>query len=162
MRMELLMSGVVALGVVGCVPPAPARPTVFTTVAAQPDAVDHAVRVLTQHGFTVAHVDDRAGVVESAWQGTRFMYGQNQYNESRYVTRRAIVTVAPSQDGSQVMVKVEDMACVNPGAFISGDAGDADCVTMTGLVPPDQELLDRVGSDLAGALGLPPRAASAR
>ncbi len=151
-----------AVVLVGCVGTTPARPTVFTTQAAQPDAVNHAVRVLTQNGFTVANVDDRAGVVESAWQGTRFMYGQNQYNETRYITRRAVVTVAPSGDGSQVMVKVEDMACVNAGAFIAGDEGNADCVAVAGLVPPDQSLLDQLGADLAGALGLPPRAASAQ
>lgn len=157
-RISLLLS----LLATACVGAQPARPHVFSTSAAPDEAIDHAVRVLAQHGLTIDRVDERARVVQTQWQGTAFMYGSNDADQTRYVTRRFTVTIAPQAAGSQVFVRVEDMACVNPDAFIAGDATFADCQVIDGIVPPDQEMLDRIGQDLAGALGLPPAVADQR
>jgi len=141
--------------VAACIGAQPARPSALTTSIAPADALDGAIRVLTQNGFTTARVDDRAGVVESDWQATQFMYGQNQYHQTRYIARRALVTVAPQGGGSQLLLQMQDMACVDPAAFIAGDGAYADCVAVDGLVAPDQELLDRIGAQLATSLGGP-------
>jgi hypothetical protein len=50
---------------------------------------------------------------------------------------------------------MQDMACVDPAAFIAGDAAYRDCVAVDGLVAPDQELLDRIGAQMAANLGQP-------
>jgi hypothetical protein len=154
-RITLLLS----LLATACIGPQPARPHVFSTTTPPDDAVDHAVRVLSQHGLTIDRVDERARVVQTQWQGTAFMYGSNEAGQTRYVTRRFTVTIAAEAAGSQVFVRVEDMACANPDAFIAGDATFADCQVVDGVVPPDQALLDRIGQDLAGALGVPPAVA---
>jgi hypothetical protein len=144
-----------AMSAAGCICAQPARPTALTTSIAPPDALDGTIRVLAQNGFMAARVDDRAGVFESQWQATQFMYGQSQYQQTRYVARRTLVTVAPQGAGSQIIVQMQDMACVDPSAFIAGDGAYADCVAVDGLVAPDQELLDRIGAQLATSLGGP-------
>lgn len=156
-RLVSILVPVVALA--GCVGAQPARPTVISTQTSAPDAMDRALRVLAQHGFTAERVDDRAGVIQTRWQETTFMYGQNEYKQTRYIARRLTVTVAPQATGSEVVVRAEDTACVNPGALAEGLNADADCIAVPGLVPPDQELLDRVGADLHGALGSAPSTA---
>jgi len=147
-----------------CAGAKPARSQTITSTAQPASALNHAARILAQQGMSVARIDEQAGIIQSAWQATRFGYGMTSASAGvpRYITRRATITVMPKGNGSEVFVRVEDMACANPDAFIAGDATVADCRAVAGIVPPDQKLLDRIGSALARALGVAPSRTAVR
>jgi hypothetical protein len=131
----------------------PAKPTIVSTHSSPPDAVNVAVRVLSQHGLTAAHVDEAAGVVQSEWQATDFLYGEGPSKRDAYIVRRFTVTVVPGDPESQVRASVEDMRCEDPGLFVDEGSGThAGCLAVEGVVPPDQEKLDAIGADLQRAL----------
>lgn len=141
-----------------CVGTKPVRTQTITSTALPASALNHAARILAQQGMSVARIDEQAGIIQSEWQATRFGYGMTAASGGvpRYITRRATITVMPKGNGSQVFVRVEDMACANPDAFIAGDATVADCRSVDGIVPPDQKLLDRIAGELGRLLGVAP------
>jgi hypothetical protein len=63
------------VAVSGCIGTRPARPTVISSQTSAAEAMDQTLRVLARHGFTADRVDDRAGVIQTRWQETTFMYG---------------------------------------------------------------------------------------
>ena len=143
----LILGPLLALLLLGCAKPV--KPTIVATTASTPDAVNAAVRVLSQHGLTVARVDEAAGVVVTDWQATDFRYGQGPNGRDAFIVRRFTTTVSPRQGGSQVFVTVEDMKCEEPGLFVSGESGvHVGCVRVDGVVPPDQTKVDAIGVDL--------------
>lgn len=140
----------------------PARPATITSATPPQATLEVVVRELSAHGLTVAHIDEQAGVVQTEWQATDFKYGFGPNDRDAYIVRRFTVTIAPARSGagSDVSVSVDDMKCEDPGLFFSDGAVHGGCVDVDGVVPPDQEEVERIAARLAAALGAAPEARS--
>jgi len=109
---------------------------------------DDVARLLAQEGRTPALIDAQAGIVQTSWENTGFMYGQVQ-GVTATIWRRYTVTLAQSPEGHRVVVRADVQRCAqgatsHDGAHVMGSCeglGDS-------LVPAHQQELERLGDRL--------------
>lgn len=124
------------------------RPVTFKSHQPAEQALDTLVRTLAEEGQSVERVDHKAGVVETQWQDTGFLYGQVQ-NQTASLVRRYVAVVAPS---GSVTLRVDVKRCAQGGFTIGSTDVRGACEAFDGVVTKQQEELDALGARLQGAL----------
>lgn len=129
----------------------PQRPVEFTVAARAEDPFDTMVRALAANGLTPANVDRQAGVIQTQWQDTGFLYGQIA-GVNATIVRRYAITLSRGAQGTNLLLRADTQRCAQ-GTFNVVAPGSGACEGMEGLVPPHQEALDALGARLRQAAG---------
>ncbi len=127
----------------------PQRPYTFY---APPNAasVDDLVGALSVQGLTVDRRDDGAGVVETRWVPSSFLFGSID-ERSAYLHRRFIVTMTRSGPDKRVLVRVDLRRCAPASATV----GEVCAAISDGIREQDQKDLDDLARSLEDALAAP-------
>ncbi|GAC1353102.1 MAG: hypothetical protein NVS3B20_18110 [Polyangiales bacterium] len=124
---------------------APQAPYRFT---AQSASLDVAVRTLAGDGQEMATVDSTAGVVQTKWGDTGFMFGEIQ-GVTATLVRRFVVVMAP---GGAVTVRMDLKRCQRQGLTL-GETDVRGICEVTDTVPGTmQEELNRIGGHIEQAM----------
>jgi hypothetical protein len=120
--------------------------------SARPDAgLDTVSRTLAAEGHGQGTVDRQAGIAYSQWKDTGFLFGQVQ-GVSASIVRRFTVILAPSGDGSSVVVRMDAKRCAQGGYSIEGSEVRGPCEEMTDIPGSFQEEVDALGGKIKQAL----------
>ncbi len=150
-----LLAFVVGLVVIGC--GSPQRPVTFLTSAKPESAIDTVSRTLAAEGQAPASADRQANIIQTEWKDTGFMYGQIQ-NTTATIVRRYTVTLAPTNDGSNVTVRVDTKRCPKDGFTVNGNEVRGTCEESTAIPGQLQDDLDDLAAKIRVALGGTPPA----
>lgn len=151
MRISLAVSlAVVACALSAC--GSPQRPVAFAASAKPDEAVDAVSRALAAAGYAPASADRRAGIVQTEWKDSGFLYGQLA-GTSATIVRRFTVTLSPTATGSDVVVRIDAKRCPQGGYTVGGAEVRGSCEEVTAIPGKFQEELDAVGADVRRALG---------
>lgn len=145
----LLLAPVLALASSACA--GVQRPYTFR-LEPRPAAIDDVVRALAANGQQATTIDERAGVIHTAWSDTGFMYGE-VHGITATIVRRYTVALQPESGGHLLILRADGQRCARGMWQLQGDVVVGSCEDMNGDVVPDhQGELDRLGQNLQSTL----------
>ena len=148
--MKLRPLGLVALSVSLFACGEPQRPATFVTSGTPEASIDTVARTLAAEGHTAPAVDRRAGIVNTEWKDTGFMYGQVN-GVTANIVRRFTVVLAPAAQGSNVTVRIDAKRCAQ-GFTIENNDVKGSCEEITALPGSFQGDIDSLGAKIRAAL----------
>lgn len=134
---------------------APQKPAVFVTSGTPEASIDTVARTLAAEGHTAPAVDRHAGIVNTEWKDTGFMFGDIN-GATATIVRRYTVVLAPSAQGASVTVRMDTKRCAKGFSIEAGDI-KGPCEEITMVPGSFQTDIDQLAAKLQGALANAPR-----
>jgi hypothetical protein len=128
------------------------RPYAFFAPERTEAPIDRVVGALTRSGHPPVVVKPAAGLVQTRWEDTGFLYGQID-GVPATLLRRYTVTLLLAAGGAEVNLRADEVRCPRGAFVLSETAWAGACQSFDGVVPAHQEELDRLGEKLERILG---------
>ena len=138
----------------------PQRPVTFVTSANVDGGVDVVSRTLAAEGHSSPVVNRQAGIINTEWKDTGFLFGQVQ-GAPATIVRRFTVVLAPAGQGANVTVRMDGKRCAQGSFTIEGADVKGSCEEMTVVVEKHQLEVDALGAKVQQALAAAPAGSKA-